>query len=105
MTIFLGRFAHLVAIHRSAGSKPCALRIEMPCPLDLLWRAPPTTASPPLPLSVPFHRRFIDTVFGAKGGEGSQDEEKAVNPVTRLKLLLVSYLFLTPHKHGVDHHS
>jgi hypothetical protein len=52
-------------------------------------RANSPTPSSPECTTVPLHKRIVDTVFGAKGGDGIPEANKAVNPLSRLKLLLV----------------
>ena len=52
-------------------------------------RANSPAPSSPGSTAVPLHNRIVDTVFGAKGGDGTLEGDKAVNPLTRLKLLLV----------------
>jgi hypothetical protein len=52
--------------------------------------ASPTLSTPPEPVGVPFHRRLVDAILGAKGSQNGPGGQKPVNPVTRLKLLLVS---------------
>ena len=51
--------------------------------------SPTTPRAPELP-TAPWHKRVVDSIIGEKGGvEGSTDGSKVVNPVARLKLLLV----------------
>lgn len=53
-------------------------------------RANSPIPSSPESTTVPLTKRIVDTVFGAKGGDGVPEDNKAVNPVSRLKLMLVS---------------
>lgn len=55
-------------------------------------RANSPTPSSPGTTTVPLHKRIVDTVFGTKGGDGVPEASKAVNPLSRLKLLLVGIL-------------
>lgn len=65
-------------------------RASSPAPVS-----PADVTAPPTPSQ---YWRIVNTVFGAKGaGAGvgdvvSADERKAVNPLTRLKLLLVRWM-------------
>lgn len=45
--------------------------------------------TPGSPESGPLRKRLVDTVFGAKGGDGVPEDKNAVNPISRLKLMLV----------------
>lgn len=54
--------------------------------------APAGATATPVVQRQPLHSRIVDTVFGQKGvNDTVSEEKKPVNPLTRLKLLLVSF--------------
>lgn len=61
----------------------------------------------PIPISpesavAPLHKRIVDTVIGTKGGDGTPEGNKTVNPLSRLKLLLVGNIRTSAYRSSPD---
>ncbi len=67
----------------------CAAKKAIETVRSSRMNSPTTPGAPELP-TAPWHKRIVDSIIGEKGGmEGCGDGSKFVNPVARLKLLLV----------------
>ncbi|KAF8327732.1 hydroxymethylglutaryl-coenzyme A reductase-domain-containing protein [Cantharellus anzutake] len=93
-TMYVGILAVVVEVRRIKAMRATKKAIESS--RSSRASSPIITTSPVSP-TAPWHKRMIDSVIGEKGGvDGSSDGNKPVNPVARLKLLLI-VSFLTLH--------
>ncbi|KAF8315415.1 hypothetical protein DL93DRAFT_906082 [Clavulina sp. PMI_390] len=91
-SIYVGVLAIMVEVRRIRAMRTAH---------KVMASARSSRASSPIPsspetVSVPLSKRIVDSVFGAKGGDTIPEDKNAVNPVNRLKLLLL-VSFLTLH--------